>query len=135
MPAKKGSEFLLKYDSGGGTMVTLGGGRTNQMSINNAPVDVTSQDDTSRWRQLLAGAGVRTLSHSSSMIFVDDAAQQAAVAAALADTHSTYEITIPDLGTFEFAGQINVQFAGDHDGEVTFEVSLESAGDVTFTAA
>ena len=47
----------------------------------------------------------------------------------------TYQIAIPDFGTIEGAFQIvSLEFAGEHNGEVTYELSLESAGALTFTA-
>ena len=47
----------------------------------------------------------------------------------------TYQIVIPDFGTVEGAFQItSLEFAGEHNGEVTYDLSLESAGALTFTA-
>jgi TP901-1 family phage major tail protein len=47
----------------------------------------------------------------------------------------SYQIVIPDFGTVQGAFQIaNLEFAGEHNGEVTYDVSLESAGELTFTA-
>ena len=47
-----------------------------------------------------------------------------------------WEITIPDFGTV--TGQVQItalEYGGAHDGEVTFEMALESAGSLTFVAA
>jgi predicted secreted protein len=30
---------------------------------------------------------------------------------------------------------VSLEFAGEHNGEVTFDLSLESAGELTFAAA
>ena len=47
-----------------------------------------------------------------------------------------YQIVIPDFGTVEGPFQItSLEFAGEHNGEVTYELSLESAGALTFAAA
>jgi TP901-1 family phage major tail protein len=47
----------------------------------------------------------------------------------------SYQIVIPDFGTVEGAFQItSLEFAGEYNGEVTYELSLESAGALTFTA-
>lgn len=133
MAAQKGLEMLLKIDIAA-TFTTVGGIRSTSFAINNAQVDITSQDDTSRDRQLLAGAGVRSFSVSGSGVFVDDAAIAAVNTAAMADTHSSWQVVIPDFGTFEGAMQISsFELGGEHDGEVTFSISLESAGDITFT--
>jgi TP901-1 family phage major tail protein len=46
------------------------------------------------------------------------------------------EVTIPDFGRitgpFHIAG---LEYAGDHDGEATFEVRLESSGALSFAAS
>jgi TP901-1 family phage major tail protein len=47
-----------------------------------------------------------------------------------------YQIVIPDFGTVQGAFQLtSLEFAGEHNGEVTYDVALESAGELTFTAA
>jgi TP901-1 family phage major tail protein len=47
----------------------------------------------------------------------------------------TFQIVIPDFGTVAGSFQItSFEFAGEHDGEVTTELALESAGELTFTA-
>ncbi len=47
-----------------------------------------------------------------------------------------YQVVIPDFGTVEGPFQItSLEFAGEHNGEVTYELSLESAGALTFAAA
>ena len=46
-----------------------------------------------------------------------------------------YQVVIPDFGTVEGPFQItSLEFAGEHNGEVTYELSLESAGALTFAA-
>ena len=42
---------------------------------------------------------------------------------------------LPDFGVVEGAFQITaLEFKGDHAGEVTFDLALESAGALAFTA-
>jgi TP901-1 family phage major tail protein len=44
-------------------------------------------------------------------------------------------VIVPDFGVIEGLFQIvSLEFAGRHDGEVTFDLALESAGEVSFTA-
>ena len=51
-------------------------------------------------------------------------------------TVSAYQIVIPDFGTVQGPLQItNLEFAGEHNGEVTYDVAFESVGEVTFTSA
>ena len=47
----------------------------------------------------------------------------------LPDRHSGFR---HDAGPFQIT---SLEFAGEHNGEVTYDLSLESAGELTFTAA
>ena len=52
-----------------------------------------------------------------------------------AGTIRDWRVIVPDFGTVEGPFQIaGLSYAGDHDGEVTFELSLESAGALGFSA-
>ena len=47
-----------------------------------------------------------------------------------------WQVIVPDLGTVEGPFQIaTLEYGGQHDGKVTFELGLESAGALSFTAA
>lgn len=135
MPAQKGKDLLLKIDDGNG-FVTVAGLRTKTLAFNAQTVDVTHAESAGRWRELLSGAGVRRASLSASGLF-KDAASDALVRQIFFDaTAPACQIVIPDFGTLEGAFQIGgLEFAGAHDGEVTFEIALESAGELTFEAA
>lgn len=128
--AKKGSAFILAKGA-----TTIGGFRTHSMSIKTDIVDVTTADDSNRWRQLLAAAAIKSLSASGSLVVKDTAAQQAMATDIIAQTSDTYTITIPGIGTFSGAMTITqLDFEGGYAGEVTCSVTIESAGDITFTA-
>ena len=44
-------------------------------------------------------------------------------------------MVVPDFGVIEGPFQIaSLEFGGRHDGEMTFDLALESAGEITFTA-
>jgi TP901-1 family phage major tail protein len=46
------------------------------------------------------------------------------------------QVVIPDFGIVQGPFQItSLEFAGEHDGEVTYDMALESAGELTFAAA
>lgn len=70
MTAEKGSAFLLKIGNGDEpvSFSTMAGLRTTQMSINGDAVVVTSKD-SGGWRELLSGAGIRSVSVSGAGIF------------------------------------------------------------------
>ncbi len=73
MAAQKGKDLLLKLDDGTGTFVTVAGLRTRRLALNADAVDVTDAELVGRWRELLAGAGVRRASVSGTGIFKDQA--------------------------------------------------------------
>jgi len=72
MSAQKGSAFLLKIGDAATppAYTTVAGLRTTQLSINGELVVVTSKD-SGGWRELLSGAGVRSVSVSAAGIFLD----------------------------------------------------------------
>ena len=134
MAAQKGKDLLVKIFDGS-SYVTVAGLRTRRLTFNTETVDVTNADSVGRWRELLAGAGVRRASVSGRGLF-KDAATDALMRQTFFDgAVKTYQVVIPDFGTVEGAFQItSLEFAGEHNGEVTYELSLESAGAPTFAA-
>jgi TP901-1 family phage major tail protein len=137
MVAQKGKDLLLKLDGdGSGNFITVAGLRTKRLSFNSATVDITDADSAGRWRELLAGSGVQRASASGSGIF-KDAQSDAAVRAAFFDGDTpSWQLVLPGFGTIAGPFQITaLEYSGDHDGEVTFDMALESAGAVSFTAA
>lgn len=128
--AKKGADFLLQKGA-----TTIGGFRSRGFSINSETVDVTTADDTNRWRQLLAATGIKSMSITGGGVIKDTAAQQALATDVIAQTVDTYTLTVPGLGAFVGGFQIaSFNGAGEYNGEATFEMTLESGGDITFTA-
>ena len=137
MVAQKGKDLLLKFDGdGSGNFVTVAGLRTKRLSFNSAIVDITDADSAGRWRELLAGSGVQRASVSGSGIF-KDAASDASIRTQFFDADiSSWQLVIPDFGTISGPFQITaLEYSGDYDGEVTFDIALESAGAISFTAA
>ena len=136
MTAQKGKDLLLKLDhDGDGGFATVAGLRSKQLSFNAQSVDITHADSTERWRELLAGAGVRSASVSGSGLFKDAASDEAIKDVFFAGALRNWQIVIPDFGIVEGAFQITaLEFSGNHDAEVTFDLALESAGAVRFLA-
>jgi len=137
MVAQKGKDLLLKLDEDGlGNFITVAGLRTKRLAFNSETVDVTDADSAGRWRELLAGSGVQRASISGSGIFKDAQSDAAMRARFFAGEIATWQFAIPDFGTVEGSFQVTaLEYTGNHDGEVTFEVALESAGPVTFAVA
>ena len=137
MTAQKGKDLLLKVDSdGGGTFVTVAGLRARTLAFNAATVDATDQESDGRWRELLEGAGLKTARVSGSGIFKDAASDETLRQYFFAGTVRDWQVIVPDFGTVEGPFQIaSLEYGGRHDGEVSFELGLESAGALAFSAA
>ena len=137
MAAQKGKDLLLKLDAEGeGSFVTVAGLRTKRLAFNSETVDVTDSESAGRWRELLAGSGVQRASMSGAGIFKDQASDAAVRAGFFAGAVAAWQFVIPDFGTVEGPFQITVlEYSGAHDGEVAFEIALESAGQVSFETA
>ncbi len=132
MPAQNGSAFLLKIGDGGSpvTYETVAGLRTTQMSINGDTVVITHKQ-SGGWRDLLSGAGTRSVSVSAAGIFLGSAAESAIRAHALAGTIDDYELSFDDGERLR--GRFLVQrldYSGDFNGERNYTVQLESSGAV-----
>lgn len=136
MAIQRGKDLLLKLDAEAtGDFLTVAGLRTRRLEFSADTVDVTSADSPERWRELLAGAGVRRARLSGAGVFRDQASDAAVRSVFFADAVRPWRVVLPDFGTVEGPFQIAaLEFAGDHDGEMTFDLSLESAGALTFTA-
>lgn len=135
MVAQKGKDLLLKIDDAG-SFVTVAGLRSRRIAFNSQAVDVTDADSAGRWRELLAGAGVQRAALSGSGIFKDAQSDSLMRQRFFAGDIVDWQIVVPDFGTVEGPFQITaLEYAGNHDGEISFEVALESAGPVSFAVA
>jgi len=136
MVAQSGKDLLIKLDlTGSGQFETIAGLRATRITFNAEPVDVTSLESQGGWRELLAGAGVKTASISGSGIFKDEGTDERARQVFFDGEVPDFQVIIPDFGTVEGPFQISsIEYAGTHDGEATYEMSLVSAGEITFTA-
>ena len=135
MVAQKGKDLLLKIDDAG-SFVTVAGLRSKRIAFNSETVDITDADSAGRWRELLAGSGVQRASLSGSGIFKDAQSDAAIRTKFFAGEIAAWQLAVPSFGTVEGPFQITaLEYTGSHDGEVTFEIALESAGAIGFTAA
>jgi TP901-1 family phage major tail protein len=136
MAAQKGKDLLLKVDTtGGGAFTTVGGLRTRTLALNAEAVDVTHSESAGRWRELLSGAGAKSARVAGTGVFKDTASDATVREYAFNGTIRNWQVVVPDFGTIEGPFQISsLEFSGRHDGEVAFEVALESAGELTFAA-
>jgi TP901-1 family phage major tail protein len=137
MAGQAGKDMLLKLSDGATTPTfhTVAGLRARTITLNAQVVDATSADSPGRWRELLAGAGVRTCSVSGAGLFKDAASDAQVRASFFAGDARVWRLVVPDFGTLEGPFQIaSLEYAGAHDGEATFAITLASAGELTFAA-
>ncbi|MGE3246408.1 MAG: phage major tail protein, TP901-1 family [Beijerinckiaceae bacterium] len=136
MVAQKGKDLLLKIDDGAGAFVTVGGMRTQRLALNADAVDITHSESAGRWRELLAGAGVRRASIAGTGIFKDSQSDALARQLFFDGQIRVWQVVVPDFGLIQGPFQISsLDYRGEHAGEVTFELALESAGELTFAAS
>lgn len=134
MSAQRGKDLLLKAADAGGAFVTVAGLRARQIAFNAEAVDVTHAESAGRWRELLAGAGVRRASISGAGIFKDEASDALVRQIFFDGVIRNWQVVVPEFGTIAGPFQLSsLEYRGDHDGEVTFDLSLDSAGPLTFT--
>lgn len=134
MAAQKGRDLLIKLDmTGAGNFQTIAGLRASRITFNAETVDVTNIGSAGRWRELLAGAGVRSAAISGSGIFRDEATDERARAIFFAGEIPVFQVVVPDFGLVEGRFQItSIEYSGQYNGEAVFELSMSSAGELTF---
>ena len=112
---------------------TIAAIRTRTVSINNEPVDITSDDDNG-FRTLLQDPGTKTLDLS-----IEGVAKDATLLTSVMSTTDiieTLSILFPTIGTI--AGDFVVasfEVAAPYNEAATFTASLQSSGAFTFTPA
>lgn len=136
MGAQNGKDLLIKVDmSSDGSFETIAGLRATRISFNAESVDVTSLESQGGWRELLAGAGVRSANITGSGVFKDASTDERARQIFFDSATPDFQVVIPDFGTVEGPFQVTaLEYSGSHNGEATYELSLASAGLLRFTA-
>ena len=136
MAVQSGKDLLVKLDmTGDGTFETIAGLRATRVGFNAETVDVTSLESQGGWRELLAGAGVKSASISGSGVFRDAATDARARAIFFGGEVPDFQVIIPSFGVIKGPFQITaIEYAGSHNGEATYELTMASAGVMTFTA-
>ncbi|MEX1233586.1 MAG: phage major tail protein, TP901-1 family [Roseovarius sp.] len=136
MAVQNGKDLLIKVDlTGDGSFESVAGLRATRISFNAESVDVTSLESAGGWRELLSGAGVKSAAISGSGIFRDADSDERTRQIFFDGETPGFQVVIPDFGIVEGPFQVtSIEYAGTHDGEATYELSLASAGRLLFTA-
>jgi len=132
MSAERGSAFLLKVGNGAAPLAyaTVAGLRTTQLSVNGEMVAITSKD-SGGWRELLSGAGVRSVSVSGAGVFTGSAAELRIKGNALSGAIDDYRLSFESGETLSGRFLVTrLDYAGDYNGERSYTLSLESSGAV-----
>ncbi|RCW79546.1 phage major tail protein, TP901-1 family [Phyllobacterium bourgognense] len=133
MGAQRGKDILLKVADAKGSYVTCAGMRSKRLAFNTQAVDVTDADAVGRWRELLAGSAVQHASIGGAGLFKDAQSDALFRQAFFNGEIPLWQIVLPDFGMLQGSFQITaLEYGGAYNGEVTFEIALESAGPITF---
>lgn len=134
MSAQKAKDLLIKIQDGA-NFITVAGLRTKHLRMNTETVDITHSESAGRWRELLDGAGVKKASVSGAGVFKDEASDALLRTLFFNGTIVNYQLVIPAFGILEGLFQVtSLDLQGNHDKEIAFDLALESAGLLTFTA-
>ncbi|WP_417459229.1 phage major tail protein, TP901-1 family [Kordiimonas sp.] len=137
MTAQLGKELLLKIHDGSAAFedenfILVGGFTSNDMKISNQGVDITSKD-SGGFKEMLEGGGVRSFTSSASGVFMSDAAFALCHGHMLAATHPECRVIVPGHGTYGGKFAIgSLELTGADEGEVSYSMTFESAGPITF---
>lgn len=136
MAVQSGKDLLVKLDMiGDGSFQTIAGLRATRISFNAETVDVTSLESQGGWRELLAGAGVKSASITGSGVFRDAATDARARQVFFDGEVPDFQVIIPSFGVVQGAFQLTaIEYSGTYNGEATYEMTLASAGALSFTA-
>lgn len=135
MAAQAGKDMLLKLDlNGSGSFESVAGLRSRRFALNAVAADITNADSAGRWRELLAQTGTRSASISGQGVFRDQNADAQIRTLFFSGSLATWQVVLPGFGVLEGPFHLaGLEYAGEFNGEVTYELALESAGELTFS--
>ena len=134
MTAQKGKDLLLKVEDGA-SLLTVAGLRSRRIAFNAETVEVTDAESAGRWRELLGGTGIQRASLTGGGIFKDQASDALVRSLFFAASIVNWQVLIPSFGVISGPFQITaLEYSGEHNGEIRFEIAMESAGSLSFGA-
>lgn len=134
MAVQNGKDVLIKVldPSSSSTFITMAGLRSTRLSLNAQTIDVTSMESEG-WRELLSGAGLRSATISGSGIFRDEETDTWVKTMFFNGDAAFFQVIIPDFAIIEGSFVITaIEYSGSYNGEATYDISLASAGTVSF---
>jgi len=134
MTTQDGADIVIKIGDGQTpeNFTLVGGLRVVQMALSN-PLLSASNRATGAWRQL-QDAGVRSLSIQASGIFTDSQAEELVRQHAFGGGLANYQFVFGNGDHFEGAFCVaGYERGGNQDNAETYQLALESAGQIDFT--
>jgi TP901-1 family phage major tail protein len=134
MAAQQGKALLMKIGDAASPEVftTIGGMRSNTLTMNDEMVDVTNKDSSGA-RTILAQGGVNSITIAGSGVFTDSASETTLQGKFNVSALTNYQFLVPDFGTFTGAFMLtSLEYAGEYNGEVTYSFTFESAAAIVF---
>jgi predicted secreted protein len=111
----------------------IAGAKTDSLTINNEPIDVTDKDDVG-YQTFIGDYGMRSMELSCDGILKGDVLILLASGTG-AGLLAAATIDIDTIGVFAGSFFFNsFEVAGSHDGENTFTATFKSSGAFTYTA-
>lgn len=136
MATQAGQDVLIKLEDGvtSGNFISVAGIRAKSLQLNAGLVDATHTESAGGWRELLSGAGVKSMRVTGSGVFKDAASDTRIRSVFLGREAVNWQLIVPDFAEFTGAFLISqLTYGGDFDGEAVFSITLESAGEVSVT--
>jgi TP901-1 family phage major tail protein len=128
-PGRDGTLFI----SNGSSYISVGGLRNKSIKFDESNVDITTADSSGRWKEMIAGAGVRSVEIDCTGMFDRDAGMKLAIAAFNNGAKATMRFTHTGIGMQIDSDFIIDSFSIDspYDGAVGFSLKVTSAAAVT----
>lgn len=129
-----GRDAALYVSQGGSpeTFAKLAGARTTSMTLNNEPVDVTNMDSNG-FRELLPDGGVQAMDATISGVVKNHAIYREVQLQAQNRTIVKFQFRSANGDIWEADMAIaNLQRSGEYNGAETFQIQLQSSGDISF---
>lgn len=134
MAAQQGKALLMKIGNAASPEVftTIGGMRSNTLTMNDEMVDVTNKDSSGA-RSILAQGGVNSITIAGSGVFTDSASETTLKGKFNVSALTNYQFIVPNFGTFTGKFMLtSLEYAGEYNGEITYSFTFESSDAITF---
>lgn len=133
MAAKSGRSLIILRgdDQSPQSFTRVSGGQEESFTFNNELIDITDKSDGG-WRRYLEDvAGLKSMSVQISGVMIDDTL----ISDVLNQKKRDYQIDVDGEGVFEGGFMCpTYEASGNKDGAITYTITLESTGPVTYTA-